>query len=183
MQVRAPAVEQILRRIEASEELEREVRGPVAAARSFLFRLAGDIPAAVAAAHHALEELPEDDINLRSLVAGNLENAYMMLGDVRRAERALSTLEVTDVPAHGFHRLNVLLGRSWMHKARGRLRDAYALVEQALQTQLDGGRPELPSNGLIYIALAEIEYEWNDLDSAERHARIALGGGARRPLV
>jgi LuxR family maltose regulon positive regulatory protein len=179
MQVRAPAVEQILRRIEASEELEREVRGPVAAARSFLFRLAGDIPAAVAAAHHALEELPEDDINLRSLVAGNLENAYMMLGDVRRAERALSTLEVTDVPAHGFHRLNVLLGRSWMHKARGRLRDAYALVEQALQTQLDGGRPELPSNGLIYIALAEIEYEWNDLDSAERHARIALGLGDR----
>jgi LuxR family transcriptional regulator, maltose regulon positive regulatory protein len=178
-QVKLHDVEQVLRQLEADAEHEPEVRGHIAATRSFLFRLGGDIPAAVAAAHHALEDLPEDDVNIRSLVANNLENAYVALGDIRRAERALAGLDEAHLSAYSFHRLNVMLSRSWMAKARGRLHEAHSVAERALRTMLDSGRGELPSTGLIHVVLAELQYEWNELERAEQHARTALALGGR----
>jgi LuxR family maltose regulon positive regulatory protein len=52
---------------------------------------------------------------------------------------------------------------------QGRLSEAKAFCEQALELSVDGRGRRLPIAGLVLIVLGELLREWNDLEAAARH--------------
>ena len=56
-----------------------------------------------------------------------------------------------------------------VQRALGRLDAAIQTYEQALRATAVPGRPPLPTVGLVYVGLAEVAYQRNELDSALRH--------------
>jgi ATP/maltotriose-dependent transcriptional regulator MalT len=51
---------------------------------------------------------------------------------------------------------------------RGRLREAEEAFRRALRFASDRGIERLPTAGLVHIGMADLHYEWNKLDEAER---------------
>jgi len=143
----------------------------IAIRRSFLAQLRGDAEAGAAFASRALAESMEGEWLLSSTARGFLAMAEWLRGRLTEAERAFAT-SIAGWQAVGqpiltaWHR--VQLAR--VQRALGRLDTAIQTYEQALEATAVPGRPPAPTVGPVYLGLAEVAYQRNELDSALRYA-------------
>ncbi len=180
------AVEETLSAIEAALEEEspaeapRALLGELAGIRSFVLRVNGDMYGALDMARRSLDLLPPSETDERAMVATNLWNVYLILGDVRAAEQVLAELPSADSSiSPAMHALTAAMARSGLCEVRGRLKEAYEIATQALRAAEAHGGQGMAYTGMIYAGLAAILYKWNDLAAAERHARAAVERGER----
>jgi LuxR family maltose regulon positive regulatory protein len=142
----------------------------IAIRRSFLAQLRGDAEDGAAFASRALAESREGEWMLSSTARGFLAMAERLRGRLAEAERAFAS-SIAGWQAAGQPALT-LWHRSQLaqvQRARGRLDAAIQTYEQALKATGVPGRPPPPTAGLLYVGLAEVAYQRNELDSALRY--------------
>ena len=114
-------------------------------------------------------ELGEDDRQLSYLIQFNRGAAEWLCGRLTQAERviapaiaALRSAGLTTIAAWGGYQL------ARNQRAQGRLDEAARTAQEVLDITVLPGRPPDPGAGPGYVALAEVAYQRNDLDTALR---------------
>lgn len=141
----------------------------IAVYRAGYAQVMGDAPNTVKYARQLLELLPENEhlgrgaaaalLGLVSWSAGDLEEAYRMFADGMANVRQAGN--IADVVGGAIALADIRI-------AQGRLRDAQREYERALQLSAAQGGA-LPGTADIYVGMAELCRERNDLDAASAY--------------
>jgi LuxR family maltose regulon positive regulatory protein len=151
-------------------EPSRAVSGAVATFQTLIAAYRGDTRQSVELSRQALALLAEDNLFLRSLVAGFLGITYLWSGDFATAASALGEAVRTGRQIGNFTITVLALGHlAELHIMRGQLHEARAFYEQALERARDGQGRRLPIAGLALMGMGYLLREWNELQTARRH--------------
>jgi LuxR family maltose regulon positive regulatory protein len=155
-------------------EPPRAVSGAVATFQTLIAAYRGDTRQSVELSQRALALLDEENLFLRSLIAGFLGITYLWSGDFATAASALG--EAVRIGQQiGNFTITVLalchLGE--LHIMRGQLHEARAFYEQALEHARDSRGHRLPIAGVALVGMGYLLREWNDLEAARQ--RIVEG--------
>jgi LuxR family maltose regulon positive regulatory protein len=141
------------------------------AARANLAEIRGDRPLAVRLSEEALQRLPPSDLRMKSTLlmlrsfslqwSGNFEEAAKSSEAAVAVSKEIDNLRVSVAALNDLAALRIY---------QGRLRDALAICEQALEIVEESRRSEqgllLQSEGVTYYYMSRIFLEWNDLDAS-----------------
>jgi LuxR family maltose regulon positive regulatory protein len=139
--------------------------GEIAAAQAYLAQVNGDGARLVQFSERALALLPADNLSGRCLVALNLGLAYWHVGRIDAADKAFEEALQAAHRTSNHYALataEIFLARSLA--VRGLLRQAEARL---LEIEARGMRT--PIMTLLYLDLATLYYEWNDLARAREY--------------
>ena len=148
--------------------------------RASLAQARGDVAGTVRDARHALDLAGPGDHFVRGAAGGFLGLAAWAAGDI---QQALSTFGEAVRSLHAAGNVvdeldsTVVLADMWL--AAGRPGRARRLYEQALATATGNGEPFPRATPDLYVGLAELDRERDDLGNAEAHLQTArvLGEG------
>ncbi len=151
-----------------------------------------DMPLAETYARQALRDLGPEDVTLRA-------NIYHALADTYRRNRRwtsarahyLQIMHLTHDPAWKVRSAHVYGAMADLELMQGRLQAAFELWEKArMAIEQPGiwGLLPVPIIGWVYIRMAELLYEWNELEEADRRLiqgldRAELGGDVRSMIT
>lgn len=170
---RAAELEQALSRY-TSQDRDTMI-GELAAIRSIAARVQGYVSRAIELAGIALDRLPSGDPTIAHTIAAmNLIDAYSMQGDLLHAEQAAAELRPAPSARSLIIPLIGMLSRAGLRRDQGRLAEALAIAEETLRLTEQRGASGRPLTAMIHLALADICYEQDHLDEAERYAQLAL---------
>jgi len=151
-------------------ESSRAVSGAVATFQTLIAAYRGDTRQSVELSQQALALVAEDNLFLRSLVAGFLGITYLWsgdfvtaagaLGEAVRIGRQIGNLTITVL---------ALCHLAELHIVCGQLHEAKAFYEQALEQAKNGQGRRLPIAGMALMGIGYLLREWNDLEMARRH--------------
>jgi len=137
------------------------------AVRAYVAGVRGDLPQAVELAEQALDNLPQENMDVRAIVVQNLGVAYHWSGDPAAAVRSLNeAIRLSRAAGQCYQTLTSLaiLGRA--HEMQASLRQAMATYKEALAIAAGPGGRAAPFACMAYVGLAGTLYERNDLDGA-----------------
>ena len=144
--------------------------GKVAPLRALVAVYQGQMTRAAELSRRALERLSEDDLFLRSIAAWILGLSQLTDGDLTVGSQALE--EVVKMSQQVGNVMITVTAISHLAKLRmrqGRLHEAKATYERALELATDRqGRP-LPIAGEALMGLGNLLCEWNELKTATRY--------------
>jgi len=117
-----------------------------------------------------LEQLPEDDLFLRSTAAWNLSISCMLSGDFVAAAQALDeAARMGQETGNVMVAVMALCHLAEVHVAQGQLHRATEIYQRALELTADRQGQPLPIAGMALIGLGELWREWDDLEAATRY--------------
>jgi len=153
----------------ADEAEFRRLPGAIAVYRAAYAQLQGDVPATLHYARMVLELVPADDHLPRGAATALLGLAAWSSGDLKEAYRMFAEGMVS-VQLSG--NLSDVVGGSIalaeIRIAQGRLREAMRAYARGLQLAADRGEPELRGTSDLFVGMAELHLEHNDLHAAEQ---------------
>ena len=165
-------IEHLLEEAEGAETASEERRfllGFASVVRSWRARLRGDAPAAVEHAQRALSLLTDEDVDLRNLAAICLGGALRITGHLEAAGEALAEAkEIGQAAGNTYGTLTAMVLHARVQSERGLLREAEDTFRQALRIVEEEGFELLPAAGIVHIGTADLLYERDDVDGAER---------------
>jgi LuxR family maltose regulon positive regulatory protein len=155
------------------------IRSRIVTLRAFWAQWQGELARATALSHEALKGLDEDDLQLRSVLETNLGDICVIRGDLVSARQHLKKSVTAGKAAGNFYAAVCAVSRlAELEAIQGRLHQAVKTYLQAIRLGVEwgGGKP-MPGTGRAHVGLAQVLYEWNELDEAARHLRrgIRLG--------
>jgi LuxR family maltose regulon positive regulatory protein len=140
----------------ADEKDRRFLLGFASAVRSWLAR-------------RALSLLPDEEAPLRNYAAVRLGDALRAVGDLAAADEAYAEAAKFDRAArHAYGRLAGMVMHARVRAEQGRLREADEAFRRALRLLTEEGFELSPAAGVVHIGMADLLYERDDLDGAER---------------
>lgn len=161
-------------KIEARRGTTERIRGMIEACRAAVAAFSRDLDGAIEHAKVALELLPEAERTMRRSSAVALGTGHWGKGETQIASEAFEIARSSLVG--GENDLVTVMAISNLAEVRreeGRLHDAAEVAESAIEMATRGLDHPLPMASMGYLAMANIEREWNDLDSAIDHATQA----------
>ncbi|MCP5099609.1 MAG: LuxR family transcriptional regulator [Chloroflexi bacterium] len=174
----ANRVEQIVQAAEAAlqgkdpSDKTRDLVGRVAAIRATLAATQGQVETIIAQSRLALEYLHPKNLPFRTSTAWKLGFAYQLQGDRAAAKQAYTeVISIGQASGNIIFTTLAMIGMGSLQKAENQLHLAAESYRSSLQ--LFGEQP-LPAAGEAYLGLAQVSYEWNDLDAAHRHAEQSI---------
>jgi LuxR family maltose regulon positive regulatory protein len=142
--------------------------GRMAALRAYYMLFQADMDRAAELAHQALEHLPESDRFLRSIVAWISSLARLFDGDLQEGKQALGEVaRMGEEMGNPLVAVAALCYQAKLQRRQGRLPRAQEILERALRLATEPLGRRLPIASEALIGLAELEREWNDLETAE----------------
>jgi LuxR family maltose regulon positive regulatory protein len=180
--VQIDRAEQIIEIAEACIAPEdSELIGEMIAIRSFVLRITGDSPTSIELGQQSLALLGPEQKTVRYLMAVNLVNAYLALGNLRGAwavfEQMRRDLRYLPDPVVLLFGYGLELVESDLLLGEGRVIEAEVLVRKTLKQIVQRHGERLTMVAMIHVALAEICYERNNLEECELLTRSALEKG------
>ncbi len=152
-----------------TEDDRRYLLGFASAVRSWRARLRGDAPLAIELARRALSLLPDEEARQRNFAAICLGDALWTTGDPAAADQALAEATETGRAAgHVYGTLTAMVWHAGVQMERGRLREAANTLRRAARLVAEEGVELLPAAGVVHIGMADLLYERDDIDGAER---------------
>lgn len=168
-------VERAVRDKESVDDRTATLCGATTAMRGFMVRVAGDDARAEALAREALAVLPASELRWRSLAAVCLGQAAWARGDLDAMYAAYTVAEeLSERAGDVFITIAANVAAANVEAARGMLRALSRRCERIYQRYTAPGWLPLPALGYVEAGLAGCAYEWNDLDEAERFARLVV---------
>jgi LuxR family maltose regulon positive regulatory protein len=153
-------------------EPSRAVSAAVVTFQMLIAAYQGDTRQSVELSGQALALLAEENLFLRSLVAGFLGITYLWSGDFATAASALGeAVRIGRQIGNLTITILALCHLAELHIMRGHLHEAKAFYEQALERARDSRRHRLPMAGLALMGMGYLLREWNDLEVA-RHCIV-----------
>jgi LuxR family maltose regulon positive regulatory protein len=157
------------------DHADKNLLGHIATIRAYVASMHGDMARAVELARLALERLDVDDQAIRAVAWFTLGGACLMQDDLEGMHQAMSQAAAMGRASGNIHialpALNSLAG---LQRARGQLHQAQSTCQTALRLATLPAGSILPIAGGALAGLAELYYEWNDLDAALAHAQRAV---------
>src|SRR5262245_10964485 len=139
-------------------------------ARAWLAWLRGDAEGRRSFASQVLEVLLDVDWLLTSMCQLELALADRLRGRLDDAERGfISSLAGWRAAGERSSAVSVCDYLGQVHLAQGRLDAALDTYQMALDIAVGPGQPTLPSAGIAYTGMAEVEYQRGELDAALLH--------------
>jgi LuxR family maltose regulon positive regulatory protein len=164
---------------EPLEVTEADMIGEIFTLRATVAYFQRDMLQAQTLYREALNQLPPDNLYLRGIVMGGFGAACSWSGDVTAATQAFTEATAISLSSHN---LPVALIALWnwaqLQVEQGYLRQAYDLYQRALQLvdeQAEDSRKTLLAQaGRIHLGLAELMYQWNELEDAASYVQQGL---------
>ena len=154
------------------DEWSRNLVGKIAYARAALAATRYQAETSLEYSHRAMEFLHPNNIAYRSEVTQYIGFARYVLGDRDAAELAYKeALSLAQAARNHEGVVMALIRLGQIHELRVQLHQAFETYHQALK--LIGEDPP-PLATLVYIGLARIHYQWNDLDTAEKYGKQSI---------
>jgi LuxR family maltose regulon positive regulatory protein len=154
----------------------RVIRGQVAATRAAIARISGDLALCVALARRALDLLPEPEVaplKVRAATMLNASRTFLVSGDVTRDTERLVKSVIAPLRGPGgnqYAALSSMTNLARLHVQQGRLRQARATFEEAMQAVSDSAKmQQLYGGPAYYFGMGDLYREWNDLGAAQSH--------------
>ncbi len=150
-----------------------------------------DLAQARPLAERALQDLPESDHHYRANIHHSLGEVYREAGRWQEARKHYhKVLALVQDPAFRFRSTHVYGALADVELRRGRLRDAAQYWDKSLaviKERDSWGYLPLPLTGWVYVRMAEIQYEWNELPKAAelvtQGLELAELGGVLQTLI
>jgi LuxR family maltose regulon positive regulatory protein len=162
---------------DAAPEDAQLMQGAVAAMRAFAAAMLGDAARVIEQAGPALDRLDPADTTIRGGVALSLGIAYSTQGDLARAAHSFADAVAGarhGGPAAGATTVAAFGNLSFVQRAQGRLQLARATCREALDWAATHHIEAAPLLGIVYLQLADLAREWNDLEAASGYLTEAL---------
>lgn len=152
-------------------DADEKTRGVAATIKASIASNREDLAQAIELSHTALRLLPQKDIFWRLVPTIDLGLAYDAAGRVEAAAEYLNQAIYLSAQIGNRYAEMVATGHlGRVRAAQGQLHAAAMLHRHALQIAAEQGWQQLPMMGLPHVWLAQLLYEWNDLEDATRHA-------------
>jgi LuxR family maltose regulon positive regulatory protein len=144
------------------------------ALQAYLLITQGKPAEAVAPATQALSLAPETDDHVRSLAGNALGSAYLMLDDYTRAVDVYQkTIQHSRVAGHIVSEVMGLSVLTQVALQRGQLHAAFDVASQGVdRLERVGSQP--PISAMVYGALGQVHYHWQQIEQARRQIVRAL---------
>jgi LuxR family maltose regulon positive regulatory protein len=179
-------IEQQLAHDESDEGRRRAASVP--ALRCFMACFQNDLASAEIYADQALRALPLNDFNFRPGIYGALGDTYRRNGYWKEAEQSyLKLLDYEHAQAFRVESAHLFGALADLDLRRGRLRSAagyWRKAQAAIEEPDNRGTYPLPVIGWVYVRMADLLYEWNELADAAQYLtrgleRAELAGDVR----
>jgi LuxR family maltose regulon positive regulatory protein len=165
------SAEAALQDAEQNEET-RDLIGRVAAIRATLAAARKKVQTIIDQSERALEFLHPDNLAFRTSTNWKLGYAYHLQGDRAAARRAYREVIATgQATGNVIFTLMATIGLGALQLSNNNLHRAAETFHHVLDAL--GDKP-LPVAGEVHLGMAQLYYEWNDLDSAEAHLQLAI---------
>lgn len=156
----------------ANDDATRQTWGLIHTARATLALTRYQIDGIFRHAQLALDTLDASKLTLRANVHWTLGFAYGALKDYTSARRVLTeAIALSQQAGDPFTYILATIGLGQLQESEYQLYQSAETFRHVVQ--LAGDQPQ-QIIGEAHIGLARIQYEWNDLDAAEKHARQSL---------
>src|SRR5215210_4128810 len=159
-----------------SPEEARVIRGQVAAIRAAIARISGDLALCVTLSSEALDLLPEQEVGTLKLRAATMLNAsrtFLVNCNVTRDSERLVRSVIAPLRAPGgnqYAALSSMTNLARLHMLQGRLRQARATFEEAMQVVSESAKmQQLYGGPAYYFGMGDLYRQWNDLGAAQSH--------------
>jgi LuxR family maltose regulon positive regulatory protein len=150
---------------------DRHVPGELDALHAYLASVRGDVPRTMELCSQALTRLPEEKWFSRSIVALSQGIAHFARGEPVAASQALrAAIELGRAAGPTYMSLAAMMTLGHVQEMGGSLHQAVQTFRGALELPATQGVRPVPIAGLAHVGLAQVLYEWNDLDAALGHA-------------
>jgi LuxR family maltose regulon positive regulatory protein len=150
----------------------------VKAVRCAIACFQNDLPQAESLAGQAFQDLSADDHFFQAIIYGSLGDTYRRNSRWTKAKECyVRLLDFIHAPAFQLQAIHVFGALADLDLRQGHLRDAAGYWQKALtaiRERSNWGRLPLPLTGWVYIRLAELHYEWNELAEAREHLARGL---------
>ncbi|MGD2049723.1 MAG: LuxR C-terminal-related transcriptional regulator, partial [Chloroflexota bacterium] len=186
-------VDKVEQSLELSEREDRRWQlARVTTIRCQIACFQNDLARAEPLADRALQDLPAMDHHYRANIHHSLGEAYRHVGRWKEArEHYLTALDLVQDPAYRIRSAHEFGALADVELQQGRLRDAATYWSKALaviEERDTWGLFPLPLTGWVYIRMAEIQYEWNELEEADHYVarglrRAEVGGDVRAMIA
>jgi LuxR family maltose regulon positive regulatory protein len=152
------------------------IQGRAAAIRANIARYTGDLAGCVAYGQQVLRLLPETETIARTIALLHVARAFRVSGAVTEevAQRARALITPFRAADNLLGTLASITNLARLQVLQGRLHAAAATYGEMAQIAASPDQPLLLEGPAYYIGLAELLYEWNDLDAAERSLAQAM---------
>jgi LuxR family transcriptional regulator, maltose regulon positive regulatory protein len=149
----------------------KDLIGRVAATRATAAVGRNDLEAIIIQSSRALEYLHPNNVAFRTSTAWKLGYAYQMQGNREAARQAYDeVISIGEASGNMVFAAMATIGLGALYEGDNQLERAERTYRDALRVL---GDPPLRFASQAYLGLAHIAYEWNDLETAGRHARLS----------
>ncbi|NLI41394.1 MAG: LuxR family transcriptional regulator, partial [Caldisericales bacterium] len=150
----------------------RDFIGKIAAIRSNLAVAQQNAEAILVQAHRALEFLLPDNLAYRSSVTRDMGFAYNLQGNRTEARRSFAeALSISKVSGDVVEPLLSIIGLAQIYELENQLYLADEYYQRILPKISDYS---ILNAGVVYIGMARIHFQWNNLDTAEKFVEKSL---------
>ncbi len=150
----------------------RDLIGHIASIRATVAVLQNELETIIIQSHRALAYLHPHNLPVRTATTWTLGVAYQLQGNRAAARQAYTeALTISEAIGHFIITIMSTLGLGNIQESENQLHVAAETYEYALQ--LIGDLPQ-PIASEAHLGLARINYEWNDLDTAELHGQKSI---------
>jgi len=156
----------------APDDKNKDLVGRIAAIRATAAINQTQPETIIAQSRRALEYLHPNNLAFRTSTIWKLGYAYHLQGDRSAASKAYSeVISIGKASGNVVFTLMATIGLGGLQESDNQLRVAEQTYRSVLK--LFGDQP-LPFASEAHLGLARILYEWNDLDTAQRHAQQSI---------
>jgi LuxR family maltose regulon positive regulatory protein len=149
--------------------------GHEAAIRAYAAASRGEAQAAISFARQALDNLPESNLVIRSVVTFTLGTAYRINGNSAEASHVLEKAARLGHQAGNLYlELGAIASLADIFYGQGKLHQAFDTYEELLRVATRPDGKQLHAAGMAYDGLALIAYEWGRSTAAEKYAELAI---------
>lgn len=149
------------------DDVTRDLIGRIAAARANVAQAHVQIETILGQANRALEYLHPDNLADRSMAIRSLGFAYYLKGDTAEAGRLYSeAFSLAQAAGDEIDATLALIRIGQIQEEKNQLRLAAETYQRVVQL-VDDYSPH--NSSVVYLGLARIYYEWNDLNAAEQY--------------
>jgi len=151
------------------------IRGHLAYVKSRVTAMRGDIHQAIELCLEARKLIPPDNLALQLDTRITLGYEYFLSGDYTNASKKLNeTIQIGKTVGAIINTVAASCVMARLYANRGLLHKSYDTYQTAAQVIPDESDQHLGARALVEIGIADLLYEWNDLEAALNHLNEGL---------
>lgn len=160
--------ESALQHIELDEKAQ-DILGRIASMRATLAVIQNDVDAMISYSDEALEHLHPENFSIRIASHWTRGYAYQLQGNHRLARQAYEdVLQLSASGEKSFYAIVATISLGQLQELENQLHQANESYHSAIELS---GKPYHPIVSEAFLGLARVNYQWNDLESAQEYGQ------------